>query len=442
MNKNVKLSERYSLSSFIEGVADRHGRLFLSELGQADLSGVRVLHQGLDTVRQLYSGELIPALYSEVQRLYGEGFGECIEIGGMTWLIGSGGASGYSFRLQNSDIGLIVFLKSRHLEGSVKGSHLKIECSPHWLIGRDSADIQNDLRALASLFMTSIEPVGCAVHLAVDVQGWKPSVDFSDCLVTRARRMVSHESSNVVYMDMGSVAMTYNKGQSYLIGSASSCQLAVYRKDVQAKAVDKLDFWRDVWNRAAGDDFDKSAFDEAAPVWRIELRFHQSVMEDFARGNLEADSKNCCMSSWRTLGGLAKNLTGLWRYGLDCFRLEQQGASIRARWLDPFWQLLNEDVVFFCRDAVIPFKRVKKSPGLGNERNLLICVGNYISIAARYRWSAKRVIEGMQAAGIYDDLFFYMQRKAWADYRNFKESEIFQMVEKNINLRILQGRAA
>ena len=292
------------------------------------------------------------------------------------------------------------------------------------------------------MFLSELEAVGVAVHIAVDVQGWKPQEGFSDALVTRARRIVSHESANVVYMDLGEVAMKFNKGQSYLIGSASSCQMAVYRKDVQAKAVDKLDFWQSIWRRVPGEDFDVLAYDESLPVWRIELRFHQSVLQDFSRGHMEAEPNNYSPSRWSTLAGVAPFLTGLWRYGLDCFRLELRGESVRSRWLDPFWQILNEDISISCRDSVMPYKRVKKSPGLGNEKNLLICVGNYISIAARYRWDTKRVIAGLQSAGLYDDLFFYMQRKANNDYRAFDESEIFQMISRNLNIRILQGRAA
>lgn len=51
-------------------------------------------------------------------------------------MIGSGGASGYQFRLQNSDLGLILFLKSRYAEQDKEFSHFKIECSPHWLLPR------------------------------------------------------------------------------------------------------------------------------------------------------------------------------------------------------------------------------------------------------------------------------------------------------------------
>lgn len=102
----------------------------------ANLGDVKVLHAGLDTVKQLYSGEIRLELLEQVERLYSEGFGEYIELGGHVWMIGSGGASRYQFRLQNSDHGLILFLKSRYAEQDKEFSHFKIESSPHWLLPR------------------------------------------------------------------------------------------------------------------------------------------------------------------------------------------------------------------------------------------------------------------------------------------------------------------
>jgi len=444
MNKKLKTWDRYSRDSLVENTTAPQGRLFLSELGQINLEGVQVLHAGLDTVKQLYFGQIRLDLLEQIERLYSEGFGECLELGGHVWMIGSGGASGYQYRLQNSDLGLILFIKSRYAELDKEFSHLKIECSPHWLLPRSIEIIKRELDALAAHVLKSPQAKGCAPHICVDVQGWNPPADFSDRLVTRARRILSHDSCKLIYMDMGEVALRYNQGQSYLFGSASSVQMAVYRKDIQAKAADKLDFWQSTWNKKAGDSFDQSAYNPELPVWRIELRFHHSVLEDFARGAAEQLEYGSSLQAgiWAHIQGVSKHLTGLWRYGLNGFRLEVQGERSSHRYLDPFWQLLSEDITYFAPVGDLNYKRVKKSPGLGNEKNLMLAVGNLISVYARNRFTPKKAHQCLKDSGIYEDLCCYMERKANADYRNFNESQIFEFVTKALQLRTLMGKAA
>ncbi len=444
MNKKLKAWERYSLESLADNTTDARGRLFLSELGQVNLEGVQVLHSGLDTIKQLYSGELRLELLQEVERLYGEGFGECLEVGGHVWMLGSGGASGYQFRLQNSDLGLIVFLKSRYAENDKAFSHLKIECSPHWLHARSVETMKRELDALADCFLHGQQGSGVAVHMCVDVQGWAPPANLSDRLVTRARRVLSHDSCKVLYWDMGEVALRYNQGQSYLFGSASSVQMAVYRKDVQAKAIDKLDFWQSVWNKAAGNELEQSAYDPSAPVWRIEVRFHHSVLADFGRGAAAQLEYGASLQAgiWSHIQGVSGHLTGLWQYGLNSFRLEAQGEKASQRYLDPFWQLLLDDVLFLKPVGELLYKRVKKTPGLGNEKNLMLAVGTLLSVYARHRFTPKQAFNCLKASGIYDDLCAYMERRANADYRNFRESDLFEFVAKALQLRTLLGKAA
>ncbi|GBG01430.1 hypothetical protein AZSI13_07570 [Azospira sp. I13] len=245
-------------------------------------------------------------------------------------------------------------------------------------------------------------------------------------------------------MDMGEVALRYNKGQSFLFGSASSVQMAVYRKDVQAKATDKLDFWQSTWSKAAGDSFDQSAYDPTKPVWRIELRFHHSVLQDFARGAAQQCEYGSSLQGgiWSHIQGVSNHLTGLWRYGLTGFRLEVQGDRPSDRFIDPMWQLLMEDITYFKPVGDLLYKRVKKTPGLGNEKNLMLAVGNLLSLYARNRFPPKKALQCLKDSGIYDDLCAYMERRANADYRNFRESEILEFVTKALQLRTLLGKAA
>jgi hypothetical protein len=443
MNKQVKRWSRYSAASLAVDSEDAHGDIFLSALGQANLSGVNVLHQGLDTVKQLYSGLLRLSVLEEIERMYSDGFGECLTLGGVVWLVASGGASGYQYRLQNSDLGLIIFVKSRYAEKLDDASHLKIECSPHWLHPRDTGDMSKELDALASLLLDRLRPSGCAVHLCVDVHGWSPSSDFLDCLVTRARRIVSHDSAKMVYMNFDEVATTYNKGQSYLLGSASSVQMAVYRKDIQAKALDKLGFWQDVWRNMPNGDFNGRAYNEERAVWRVEFRFHHSVISDFGRGSASQMQHGGVFEeeSWLHISGVAKHLQGLWLYGLDSFRLEavEHGAG---RYYSPFWQYLIDDVVFSEPMGDVMYKRKKKTPGVGNEKNLMLAVGNLLSCYARNDFSPDYAFKCLKNSGIYDDLYNYMDRRAYYRHQHFGEDDIFQFVCKGLQLRKLLGKAA
>jgi hypothetical protein len=280
--------------------------------------------------------------------------------------------------------------------------------------------------------------------VCVDVQGWEPPKDFADGLVTRARRSVSHDGRVVDFMDLGEIASRFNNGQSYLFGSASTVQFALYRKDVQAKATDKLDFWSEVWRRVPGEDFDKPAYDPALPVWRLEFRFHHSVLSEFGRGAASTMEYGFTLqeSVWARVQGVSRHLQGLWEYGLGAFRSERRVSREGARYLAPMWQLLLEDVRIAEPVSDCLYKRVKKTPGVGNEKNLLLAVGNLLSVYARNRFSAAKAFGCLKASGVYDDLYNYFERRAFFRQEHFSESVIFQFVEKALNLRILQGRAA
>ena len=82
------------------------GMLFMDPLnGQfTDLSGVRILRCGVDTVRQLYNGKLRP----EVMALFDLSV-DVVEFAGYEWSKGRiGRDSGYQYRLQNAEMGLIL----------------------------------------------------------------------------------------------------------------------------------------------------------------------------------------------------------------------------------------------------------------------------------------------------------------------------------------------
>lgn len=243
---HAKLHDRYTLDSLISGQTDRSGRLFLSEAGQVDLSAVQVLHSGVDTVRQLYEGIPVSEWWDAIEAAYNSGFNQVIEFDHEEWVIGSGGKSGYRFRLQNNEIGLIILYGSRYAEKDKHGAHLKIECSPHWLKDTDLHTAQLWLDGIARKLLNKSMSTGVAVHIAMDVQGWEPADNFESLLSTRSKRRIVHSGCDSIQLYGLDTVQRYGTKTSYLFGSASSCQFALYRKDLEALSRDKLDYWRTV----------------------------------------------------------------------------------------------------------------------------------------------------------------------------------------------------
>jgi len=76
-----------------------------------------------------------------------------------------------------------------------------------------------------------------------------------------------------------------------MFGSASGVQLAIYNKTEQARATDKLDYWESVWKRRDSfDPQDPDNYDPVADVWRVELRYHHSVIQQFASGSVDLET--------------------------------------------------------------------------------------------------------------------------------------------------------
>ena len=157
----------------------------------------------------------------------GPGGRRIISVLGRDWLLGSGGASGYRYRLQDSDLGLILFIGSRYAKDSMLGHHLKLEVSPHYIDARKSDVIQRHMDRYASQILVDPQPSGCAVHLCVDIQGWQPPKDIGDLLITRSRRRVDHRGISNVEFDLSEIASTYGAAQSFLFGSASGACIPV-----------------------------------------------------------------------------------------------------------------------------------------------------------------------------------------------------------------------
>ena len=76
---------------------------------------------------------------------------DLVNFAGYKWAKGRiGRDSGYQYRLQNADMGLILLIKNHNVKLENIGPHLKIEVSPHALDGADPKILQGVMDDLAA----------------------------------------------------------------------------------------------------------------------------------------------------------------------------------------------------------------------------------------------------------------------------------------------------
>ncbi|WP_371364561.1 hypothetical protein ACA097_16350 [Pseudomonas sp. QL9] len=363
------------------------GRLFFSR-GSAkftDLSGVRFLRCGVDTVRQLYNGLIRPEVFALFEERE-----EVVEFAGYEWVKGRiGRDSGYQFRLQNADLGFILLIKNHNVKAENIGPHLKIEVSPHALDGADPHILQGMLDDLAAGVLAACETNQCAVHIALDVQGWAPPADLVDRMHCRSRRV--RQISGIERIEFDGNASVYGRGETFMFGTAAGMQMCIYNKTLQARATDKLDYWQAVWATLNGDPFgdDEPAYNPLETVWRIEFRFHHSVIQQFSEGSTLASGD---VIGFRTYDGLCPHLQGLWQYACESFRLLESRFTF-----DPFWSLITQDVkVQVEADPLIErteYRRYYKTAQGFSGKNCEMFLGQFASLIARERYAPKKALE-------------------------------------------------
>ena len=82
------------------------------------------------------------------------------------------------------------------------------------------------------------------------------------------------------------------------------------------------------------------------------------------------------------------------------------------------------------------YKRARKAPGLGNEKNVPLAFGNLISIYARQGIRTDQAIGYLKRSGMWEDLEQYYRR------RSVNTGQFRQIVEQKLIERRLVGKAA
>jgi hypothetical protein len=374
----------------LTGLECKDGRLFIDAASAAltDLSGVRLLRCGVDTVRQLYKGMIRP----EIMALF-ETPGVMVDFAGQRWHSGRVGRdSGYQYKLQNADLGIILLVKNFNAKLDNIGPHLKIEVSPHAIDSLSPERLQERLDYYAGAVLTHLEINQCAVHLALDLQGWTPPTDLVARMHCKAR--THRDISGINEISWASKSSVYGRGETSMFGSAGGVQLAIYNKTEQARATDKLDYWESVWKRRDGfDESDPDNYDPKADVWRVELRYHHSIIQQFASGSLNVKTGEAIDT--RSFSAFSGHLDGLWRYGLGQFKL-----LARPGYFAPIWTLIRDDVrVDLPVDSLLDdteYKRYYKTSRGFSGKNVELFLGNFVSLLARERVGAKKAFDTLQ----------------------------------------------
>lgn len=392
-----------------------------------DLSGVTILDCSVDTVRQLYNGMLNHDLLNDLEERLEAEHRPVIEYKGHLWRLRRGGKAGFKFLLQNTEFGVVILLKNNHTTADRAGSHCKIEVSPKLIRDQSPDVLQHQMDDLAAgWFVVEPSPCGVAIHLATDWQGWVPPSDFVDRLTCRSQRVNDRNGFQSLEVTTGEVASIYGRGQSYTFGTVSSLQAALYNKSKEIIAHDKIDYFHGIWERKLGHDWEP-LWNPDLDVWRLEFRFSQTVLRQFAEYNTTQDKK-CNMSTYEAA---SEYLSNLWAYALDRFRLD-----FNRTYVDPFWTVLNEDTEW-CKPAsdFIP-KRQYKTAGVGNERNVALALGNLLSIYARNNLSARKAWSCLKKSGLWRDLMGYIKA------RDITRSDLYDLIERGLLERRLTSKVA
>lgn len=414
MLKKLKQADRYSLESFSRNEPDPKGRIFVHHDGSRhDLSGVKILHFGVDTVRQLYKGTLSVEMLGELHATL-DAHKDRFQLEGETFHLSKmGKASGYRFKLQNNELGLVLLVGSYYAKADSIGSHLKIEVSPHLCARWGARYLTSFLHGFAKALLKAPEPAGVAVHYACDFQGWDVPEGFVERFVTRTRSFRDYFGIDQAEFNLSEAATTYGRKESFTFGKADALQACLYRKDLEATKRDKIDYWRAVWGQN---------YVENQPVWRLEMRFHHTVLADIGRGFGVVDE-------FKTLEDVEPFTPDIWGYALTNNRSE-----IKKNFIAPIWQLLRDDAP--TDKPMMKVKRVKKTSSGNVARNIANTIGNMVSLYAREKRPVRHLWTAVKRLHIWETI------KAYYYSRGMDEGEIFRMLDESLQLRRLVGHAA
>lgn len=467
-----------------------------SRLKEYDLTNVRVVSNIVDTVRQLYSGVPDPELLARLKMVYETGYQPEIELFGYTWILSSGMAGAYRYMLRNNQLGLVVLIARKHVKPLSAetpfqfpvSTHLKIECSPHFLLSQSVAEAQLFLNGLANKIFTASrwDCAGVAIHLAADVAGIGHEIpeNLSSRFVSRAHIRSTH--NGITSLDYATHAVEYGQKESILYGRPEHIQANFYLKTKQAVATDKLDFWQNIWLQKK-DLSGQSVCSITEPVMRFEFRLHHSAVKTFVPsagflgdaflidsssgefifagdaaqyqlGNTTYSQLNVDLANVSDFQPIlsyldaSKHLDSIWRYCLACFSLRLAPNSV---YIDPLWTVLHDDVSWDTQYTTFKRDYGKRSEGV--EKNIGLFIGNALTLLSRKldeltgiskmsRWFVKHLETSLFWMDIFD---YYLKRLDYHEYLFYRQNlfrlgvpkdskDLLRFVNKSVFDRVIE----
>ena len=127
---------------------------------------------------------------------------------------------------------------------------------------------------LAKRILVNPEAYYPAIHLAVDVQGWKPDDDFSGKLHCKSKKRSQHNAMDGMW---SSTCRKYPVSTTTVNPTPLVVPMPynwrVYNKTVQARKIDKFDYIENKWQTSTQLDDDTFGYDPERDVFRIEDPF-------------------------------------------------------------------------------------------------------------------------------------------------------------------------
>ncbi|MCD8521184.1 MAG: hypothetical protein LRY66_08485 [Saccharospirillaceae bacterium] len=398
-----------------------------------DLSGLRFLHCGVDTIKQLFDCVPREDVLDKLANHYDDKKTDLIVFGEHAWRFSRAGkTSGYQYLLKNLEIGFVVLLKSFYHEADKQGPHLKIEVTPESVERYGLNRLTKELHKVGSLFADSLIASGVAVHMALDMKGLELPEDFEQRLVTRAQRQLKVTGiSNAAY-DARGAAFIYGQNQTYMFGSASGLQFCCYDKTEEVNHSDKIDFWEDIWKRTpSAENPEDNEYKRGDQVHRVEFRFSHRIIKEFENGNLLKTGEYICIREPRDL---TKHLRGLWLYALNNFRLQHS-----TTYMHPIWQKLIEDIQWQDIHPDFVYSRAQKIAQTDtSKRNVAMFIGNYLKLAARKGLKPEVCVKHILSAGLDSDVAQYFGLLLYGNSSEL-ESMLMEFVEEKLIFHRMNG---
>lgn len=431
--------------------SNRSGSDFYNDRGAllSDLSSVRFLWRGVDTIRQLYNCSVRPDIFEQITTHWETASDDVICLQGMEFKLSSSGKSaGYKYILKNLEAGVVVLFKSMYCEADKHGPHIKIEATPQLIQELGLEKLTKYLRNVASLFGDTLEASGVAVHLACDLKGWEPPQDFESSLVTRSKRNLRVNALSAAHnQSVAEVALVYGQGQTYMFGESGSLQFCLYDKTAEATKTKKLEYYESLWRHARDlDDFTQSEYkdgsdgNEADTVRRLEFRIHHSIIKEFENGHFNQTQKvdelgNVIqpgqLTHIREARDLKGHLQGLWEYCLNNFRYQYSTTYVH-----PLWQMLSEDVAWFGYVEEWTYKRSQKKSVDGvSRRNVAMWLGNWLRLAASKGLTTSYVVNQIMSAGLDSHIADYFGQRLYGN-----SEEVVAMLRDFVDKRLRDHR--